>query len=76
MGQVLIRDLPDDVIEVHRRRAKALGHSLEQELRTLIKSAAAYSAAEKIAIAERSQSLTPAGPQTDAATLIREDRDR
>jgi plasmid stability protein len=33
MGQVLIRDLPDDVIEAHRRRAKALGHSLEQELR-------------------------------------------
>ena len=36
MGQVLIRNVPDDVIEAHRRRAKALGHSLEQELRTLI----------------------------------------
>ena len=76
MGQVLIRNLPDDVIETHRRRAKALGHSLEQELRTLIESAAAYSAAEKLAIAERSQFLTPAGPQTDAAILIREDRNR
>jgi plasmid stability protein len=76
MGQVLISDLPDDVIETHRRRANALGHSLEQELRAVIESAAVYSAAEKIAIAERSQSLTPAGPQTDAATLIREDRGR
>jgi plasmid stability protein len=76
VGQILIRDLPDDVIDTHRRRAKALGHSLEQELRTLIKTAAAYSATEKLAIAERSQSLTPAGPQTDAALLIREDRER
>jgi plasmid stability protein len=76
MGQVLIRNLPDEVIEAHRRRAKALGHSLEQELRTLIESAAVYSTAEKIAIAERSQSLTPTGPQTDAASLLREDRDR
>jgi len=76
MGQVLIRDLNDDAIDAHRRRAKALGISLEQELRDLIESAAAYSAAEKLAIAEYSQSLTPPGPQTDAAIVIREDRDR
>jgi hypothetical protein len=75
MGQVLIRDLSDDVIATHRRRPKALGHLLEHELRTLIESTAPYSAAEKIAIAERSQSLTPAVPRTDAATLIREDLD-
>jgi plasmid stability protein len=76
MGQVLIRDLPDDVIEVHRRRARARGLSLEEELRAVIEAAAACSAAEKLAVAERSQSLTPAGGQTDAALLIREDRDR
>lgn len=76
MGQVLIRDLNDDAIDAHRRRAKALGISLEQELRDLIELAAAYSAAEKLAIAEYSQSLTPPGPQTDAAIVIREDRDR
>ena len=76
MAQVLIRDLSDHVIETHRRRADAPGHSLEQELLAVIVSAAAYSASEKLAIAEYSQSLTPAGPQTDAAILIREDRDR
>jgi plasmid stability protein len=76
MGQVLIRNLPDDVIEVHRRRAIALGHSLEQELRTPIEVAATYSAGEKVAVAEWSQSLTPPGLQADAAVLIREDRDR
>jgi hypothetical protein len=49
---------------------------LEQEPRTLIEAAAAYSAAEKFAVAKWSQSLTPPGLQTDAALLIREDRDR
>ena len=61
MGQVLIRNLADEVIEAHRRRAKALGHSLEQELRTVIEAAATYSTAEKLAIAEWAQSLTPLG---------------
>jgi hypothetical protein len=60
----------------HRDASAARGHSLEQELLAVIVSAAAYSASEKLAIAEYSQSLTPAGPQTDAAILIREDRDR
>jgi len=77
MGQVVIRDVPDDVIEAHRQRARARGLSLEQqELRAVIEAAAAYSAAEKLAVAEWSQSLTPPGPQADAAALIREDRDR
>ena len=30
MGQVVIRDVPDDVIEAHRQRARARGLSLEQ----------------------------------------------
>jgi plasmid stability protein len=76
MGQVLIRDVPDETIEAHRRRANALGPSREQELRTVIGAAATYSTAKKLAIAEWAQSLTPLGPQTDAAALIREDRDR
>jgi plasmid stability protein len=76
MSQVLIRNLSEEAIEAHRRRAKALGHSLEQELRTLIESAAALTAAEKLAIAEWAQSLTPAVPQTLALDLIREDRER
>ena len=64
MGPVLIRNVPDEVIEAHRRRAKTFGHSLEQELRTPIEVAATYSAAEKVAVAEWSQSLTPARRRT------------
>ncbi len=76
MAQVLIRGLKDAAIEAHRRRAKALGHSLEQELRGLIESAAAYSPGEKLAVAEHAQSLTPSGAPSDAVSLIREDRER
>ena len=76
MGQILIRNLDDEAIEAHRRRAKAHGRSLEQELRTLIESAASYSVEEKLAIAEYAQSLTPAGAPSNAVDLIREDREQ
>ena len=76
MGRVLIRDLNDEAIEAHRRRAKARGHSLEQELRTVIESTAAYSMQEKLAIAEHAQSLTRAAATSNAVDLIREDRQR
>jgi plasmid stability protein len=36
MGQVLVRNLADEVIETHRARAKARGISLEQELREVL----------------------------------------
>lgn len=33
MGQVLIRNLPDDLIETYKTKARLKGISLEQELR-------------------------------------------
>jgi plasmid stability protein len=76
VAQVLIRNVPDDVIAAHRKRAKAHGRSLEQELRDLIERAAPYSPEERLAVALRFQSQTPAGSRSDPAELIREDRDR
>lgn len=76
MAQVLIRNLPDDIIEAHRARAKAHGRSLEQELRKVIERTAPYSPEERLAAALRFQSRTPPGPRSDPAELIREDRDR
>ena len=76
MPQVLIRDVPDEVIAAHRTRAKAHGRSLEQELRNVIERAAAYSPEERLAVALRFQSQTPPGPQSDPAALVREGRDR
>ena len=76
MGQVLIRNVPDAILEAHRARAKAQGRSLEQELRNLIESAAPYTPEERLAAAMRFQALTPAGARSDPAALIREDRER
>jgi plasmid stability protein len=76
MAQVLIRNIPDGVVEAHRARAKAHGRSLEQELRNVIERAAPYAPEERLAVAEWFQSLTPVGARSDPATLIREDRDR
>jgi len=76
MAQVLIRNLPDNVLEAHRARAKAHGRSLEQELRVVIEKAAPYTPEERLAVVERFEHLTPPGPRTDPAELIREDRER
>jgi plasmid stability protein len=76
MAQVLIRNVPDAILEAHRARAKALGRSLEQELRSVIENVAPYTPQERLAVAERFQSLTPAGDRSDPAELIREDRNR
>jgi plasmid stability protein len=76
MAQVLIRNISDEVIEAHRARAKVRGRSLEQELRSLIESAAPYSPEERLAAAERFQNLTPSGARSDPVALIREDRGR
>ncbi|RBP05141.1 hypothetical protein DFR50_13630 [Roseiarcus fermentans] len=76
MAQVLIRNVPDDIIEAHRDRARTRGRSLEQELREVIERAAPYTPEERLAVALRFQSQTPPGPRTDPAALVREDRDR
>jgi len=33
MGELLIRNMPDEIIESYKERAKAKGHSLKTELR-------------------------------------------
>jgi plasmid stability protein len=40
MGQVLIRNLDDHIIESLKLKAELKGHSLEQELRDILKHAA------------------------------------
>jgi antitoxin FitA len=50
MGQVLIRNIDDDVIERIRLRARVKGASLEQELRDIIKDAAELTGADRIGL--------------------------
>lgn len=76
MGQVLVRNLDDQVISALRQKAELHGHSLEQELRQTLTAAARLTAAERVALARRIREMTPTGvTQSDSAELIRHDRD-
>ena len=78
MGQVIIRNLEDAVIEGHRGRARARGVSLEQELRDVLARTASPTRDELAALAERIRALTPAvddRTRREGWELIREDRD-
>jgi antitoxin FitA len=52
MGQVLIRNLPDDLIETYKTKARLKGISLEQELRDTLEAEAQrpYTPQERLAI--------------------------
>jgi plasmid stability protein len=77
MGQVLVRNLDDKVLAALRRKAELHGHSLEQELRIALTSAARLTSADRVASARRVRGLTPPGvQQSDSTELIRQERDR
>jgi antitoxin FitA len=75
MGQVLVRNLADEVIERHRARAKARGVSLEQELREVLRRAARPTKDELLDEMARCRALTPHEHRTPAEAIIREVRD-
>ena len=50
MGQVLVRNLDDRVIESLRTKAELKGQSLEQELREVLIAAAPLAPEEKVAL--------------------------
>lgn len=53
MGQVLIRNLDDEVIASLKLRAELKGKSLEQELRDVISAAAPLTPDEKVTVSRR-----------------------
>lgn len=76
MGQVLIRNLKDSVIDSWKLKAELNGHSLEQELRLLLEQQAPLSTEQKLALIDRAHAATAHRVQTALAEdLIREDRD-
>jgi plasmid stability protein len=79
MGQVVIRNLDDAVLERLKTRAAEQRKSLEQSLRELLTEAAKPSRAELLADLERLRadigSRDTGGPYPTAEELIREDRD-
>jgi plasmid stability protein len=79
MGQVVIRNIDDSVIERLKARAAMQRKSLEQSLRELLTEAAKPGRAELLAELERIRAMAPARKTgvtyPTAEQLIREDRD-
>lgn len=76
MAQVIVRNLPDDVVARLKARAARKRHSLERELRDILTDASQLSRAELIAEVERIRAMTPRRLTSDSTDLIREDRER
>jgi antitoxin FitA len=74
MGQVLIRNLDDDVVARLKQRAELAGVSLEQFLRDLLSGAAPLTADEKVAISRRLRAAF-ASDDWDTSGAIRWGRD-
>ena len=79
MGQVVIRNLDDHVLERLKARAAEQRKSLEQSLRELLNEAARPSRTELLAEVDRIRAMTPPRKRgvryPSAEEMIREDRD-
>jgi antitoxin FitA len=75
MGQLLVRNLDDRVIERLKTKAELKGRSLEQELRDVLTNAAPLTPAEKTALFRKLRTMTPALGKVDVRAAIRRGRD-
>lgn len=79
MADVLIRGVPEEVVEAFKRRARAHNRSLQGELRELLIRDAAGEAVDGAALARRVRERIAAdlgGPLADdSVDLVRADRD-
>ncbi len=75
MGQLLVRNLDDGVVERLKRQAEARKISLEQLLREVLSAAAGPSRKEVLEAADRIRRMTPKRLADDSTDLIRADRD-
>ena len=76
MAQVLIRDVPPEVVDKLKARAQRNRRSLEAELRVICEAAAQEPAVDMQAEVERVRALFTGRNFEDSADLLREDRQR
>ena len=77
MTQMLVRDLPPEVVERLKERARSNGRSLQKEVVAILEGAAeTYTMGEAREITSRWQERFVGRKLSDSAGLIREDRDR
>ena len=70
-----MRNLAEPVVSALKFKAELHGHSLEQELREILKRAAELTPQEKLALVDRIAAKQKRPLQDDSTDLIREDRD-
>jgi antitoxin FitA len=75
MGQVLVRNLDDEVIERFKTKAELKGHSLEQELRDALTAAAPLTPEEKVELSRRIRGSAPPLKGFDVRAAVRYGRD-
>ena len=79
MGQILVRNLDDDLLADYREAAERNNRSLEAEVREALRVLRPVSRKrreELVELSRRIRAMTPANvPQTPAEVLVREDRD-
>jgi antitoxin FitA len=75
MGQLLVRDVPDEIVGALKTRAKKNGRSAEAEHRLILESALKPSRKAFWNRAERSRARTAKIDFGDSTALLREDRD-
>ena len=75
MGQVLIRNLEDHIIESLKLKAELKGHSLEQELRDILKRAAGPTVEERLAMIDRVRAMQKKPTKILSEDIIRKMRD-
>ena len=74
MAQVLIRDLPDELVDRLEERARSRGQSLEAHLREVLEESVRGDREEFLRFAREMRERS--GPQpTDSTQLIRDSRD-
>jgi plasmid stability protein len=76
MGQVLIRNLDDDIIAAIKLKAELNGHSLEQELRDILKKAAGPTVEERLAMFDRVAAMQKRPTKLLSEDVVRKIRTR
>ena len=76
MGQVLIRNLDDQIIESLKLKAELKGHSLEQELRDILRTAAGPTVEERLAMIDSVRAMQKKPTKLLSEDIIRRMRDR
>ena len=76
MGQVLVRNLPTDVVKKLKSRAKQHRRSLQEELKEILEQAAEHNVKDVQAKVNKIRKLFAGRKFSDSSDLVRQDRAR